>query len=107
MFLCIVYYFQISSATTTQAPQDRHMFNIGILPNNPGAPQLSPGASLHMTVSEKENRPPVKYKLWVRLDWEFAFLKLAKAQMCLLSKGIRPYIDIFMIFHQWHNAWYY
>ncbi|XP_077332215.1 extracellular matrix organizing protein FRAS1 [Lithobates pipiens] len=44
--------FQISSATTTQAPQDRHMFNIGILPNHPGAPQLSPGASLHMTALE-------------------------------------------------------
>ncbi|KAM9330542.1 extracellular matrix organizing protein FRAS1 [Gastrophryne carolinensis] len=44
--------FQISSATTTQAPEDRHMFNIGILPNRPGAPQLSPGASLHMTAIE-------------------------------------------------------
>ncbi|XP_075060088.1 extracellular matrix organizing protein FRAS1 [Mixophyes fleayi] len=44
--------FQISSASATQAPQDRHMFSIGILPNHPEAPQLSPGSSLHMTALE-------------------------------------------------------
>ncbi|CAJ0943980.1 unnamed protein product [Ranitomeya imitator] len=42
----------ISSASTNQAPQDRHMFSIGILPNHPEAPQLSPGSSLHMTALE-------------------------------------------------------
>ncbi|KAM4809143.1 extracellular matrix organizing protein FRAS1 [Rhinophrynus dorsalis] len=44
--------FQLSSATTSQIPQDNHMFSIGIVPNHPGAPQLSPGASLHMTAFE-------------------------------------------------------
>ncbi|XP_053317651.1 extracellular matrix organizing protein FRAS1 [Spea bombifrons] len=44
--------FQISSTESTQATQDRHVFNIGILPNHPGAPQLSPGSSLHMTALE-------------------------------------------------------
>ncbi|MEE6460302.1 hypothetical protein FKM82_000916 [Ascaphus truei] len=44
--------FQISSTTTSQNLQDNHVFNIGILPNHPGAPQLSPGSSLHMTALE-------------------------------------------------------
>ncbi|XP_071971616.1 extracellular matrix organizing protein FRAS1 [Engystomops pustulosus] len=44
--------FQISSASTNHAPQDRHIFSIGILPNHPEAPQLSPGSSLHMTALE-------------------------------------------------------
>ncbi|XP_053559271.1 LOW QUALITY PROTEIN: extracellular matrix organizing protein FRAS1 [Bombina bombina] len=44
--------FQISSAAASQAPQDSHVFNIGILPSHPGAPQLSPGSSLHMTAFE-------------------------------------------------------
>ncbi|KAE8631113.1 hypothetical protein XENTR_v10001087 [Xenopus tropicalis] len=43
--------FQISSATS-QTPQDSHVFSIGIVPNHPGAPQLSPGSSLHMTALE-------------------------------------------------------
>ncbi|KAM4706664.1 extracellular matrix organizing protein FRAS1 [Discoglossus pictus] len=44
--------FQISSASVSQTPQESHVFNIGILPNRPGAPQLSPGSSLHMTAFE-------------------------------------------------------
>ncbi|OCT97312.1 hypothetical protein XELAEV_18009537mg [Xenopus laevis] len=43
--------FQISSAAS-QIPQDSHVFSIGIVPNHPGAPQLSPGSSLHMTAFE-------------------------------------------------------
>ncbi|KAG8454257.1 hypothetical protein GDO86_000773 [Hymenochirus boettgeri] len=43
--------FQVSSANS-QTPNESHMFSIGIVPNHPGAPQLSPGSSLHMTALE-------------------------------------------------------
>ncbi|XP_063314780.1 extracellular matrix organizing protein FRAS1 [Pelobates fuscus] len=44
--------FQVSTTESTQVAEDRHVFNIGIIPNHPGAPQLSPGSSLHMTALE-------------------------------------------------------
>ncbi|KAM8939375.1 extracellular matrix organizing protein FRAS1 [Pelodytes ibericus] len=44
--------FQVSTTETTDVIEDRHVFNIGIIPNHPGAPQLSPGSTLHMTALE-------------------------------------------------------
>lgn len=43
--------FQVSSATDAHTHLESRMFNIAILPQTPEAPQLSLGASLHMTVS--------------------------------------------------------
>ena len=42
---------QVSSATEAHAHLESRLFNIAILPHAPEAPQLSPGSSLHMTVS--------------------------------------------------------
>nr|XP_033819322.1 extracellular matrix protein FRAS1 isoform X2 [Geotrypetes seraphini] len=44
--------FQVSNGANPQRPLDSHVFNIGILPQIPGAPRLSPGSSLHMTALE-------------------------------------------------------
>ena len=42
---------QVSSATDAHAHLESRTFNIAILPQTTAAPQLSLGASLHMTVS--------------------------------------------------------
>ncbi|XP_064440740.1 extracellular matrix organizing protein FRAS1 isoform X1 [Mirounga angustirostris] len=44
--------FQVSSATDAHTHLESRMFNIAILPQTPGAPKLSRGASLHMTARE-------------------------------------------------------
>ncbi|XP_029456255.1 extracellular matrix protein FRAS1 isoform X2 [Rhinatrema bivittatum] len=44
--------FQVSHGTSPWRQLDSHVFNIGILPQIPGAPILSPGSSLHMTALE-------------------------------------------------------
>ncbi|XP_032256496.1 extracellular matrix protein FRAS1 isoform X3 [Phoca vitulina] len=44
--------FQVSSATDAHAHLESRTFNIAILPQTPGVPKLSRGASLHMTARE-------------------------------------------------------
>ncbi|XP_032739045.1 extracellular matrix protein FRAS1 [Lontra canadensis] len=44
--------FQVSSATDAHTHLESRTFNIAILPQTPGAPKLSRGASLHMTARE-------------------------------------------------------
>ncbi|XP_070250414.1 extracellular matrix organizing protein FRAS1 [Myotis yumanensis] len=46
--------FQVSSATDAHTHLESRMFNIAILPQTPEAPQLSLGASLHMTAREDD-----------------------------------------------------
>ncbi|XP_045849209.1 extracellular matrix organizing protein FRAS1 isoform X2 [Meles meles] len=44
--------FQVSSATDAHPRLESRTFNVAILPQTPGAPNLSRGASLHMTARE-------------------------------------------------------
>ncbi|XP_022361766.1 extracellular matrix protein FRAS1 [Enhydra lutris kenyoni] len=44
--------FQVSSATDAHTHLESRTFNIAILPQTPGVPKLSRGASLHMTARE-------------------------------------------------------
>ncbi|XP_060043899.1 extracellular matrix organizing protein FRAS1 isoform X2 [Erinaceus europaeus] len=44
--------FQVSSAADAHSHLESRMFNVAILPQTPEAPQLSLGASLHMTAQE-------------------------------------------------------
>uniref|UniRef100_A0A6I8NJC9 Fraser extracellular matrix complex subunit 1 n=1 Tax=Ornithorhynchus anatinus TaxID=9258 RepID=A0A6I8NJC9_ORNAN len=45
--------FEVSSpAGLPQSHTESHVFHIGILPQTPGAPQLSPGSSLHLEVQD-------------------------------------------------------
>ncbi|KAM5339144.1 extracellular matrix organizing protein FRAS1 [Glossophaga mutica] len=46
--------FQVSSATDAHTHLESRTFNIAILPQTPEAPQLSLGASLHMTAQEDD-----------------------------------------------------
>ncbi|KAF6131131.1 hypothetical protein HJG60_008020 [Phyllostomus discolor] len=46
--------FQVSSATDAHTHLESRTFNIAILPQTPEAPQLSLGASLHMTAREDD-----------------------------------------------------
>ncbi|XP_053778816.1 extracellular matrix organizing protein FRAS1 isoform X3 [Desmodus rotundus] len=48
------FHFQVSSATDAHAHLESRTFNIAILPQTTAAPQLSLGASLHMTAQEDD-----------------------------------------------------
>lgn len=51
---CVCFCWQVSSEVYPETLGDTQTFTIGVMPQTPGLPQLSPGADLQITVRFKQ-----------------------------------------------------